>query len=490
MVIGAENLVRDEILSKTPVRYRRQSSDSTNPTRKSLNTLTSSKYKRVASWLQNQGQSKVHAPKSIATNTDGEASFEYTTDSRESDSEGLADSVATTCLPANGNKSGASTEVITSSGDLLKDSPESMHSSVITRTKRRNSERPVSVSCISQLITQKPVTSLSDDANQSGLANHSISESALNTLNVSQLSMRSRYSGSKSSLKKRRLRVKRKQRSESGSNASEGSGSNQRGSILSLNPRSEACSSTTMIKETSADETIDHKSEMVEENDDENVLPKPKFQLGAYTSVVFKQTQSSTLAPLAFYNLNGMRNNELSFTGTEDNSNLSEQQSWDDYQEKYMSEAYSEGRDSDAARKILEFGDDYRNFIDSQSDCCSSLSAANNLDSMSPPRGRKPFASMPITNKPSDDDGAIRYRRTLEKEIERRKRSHAENNRKSWNEGEYCKICSICSKFCFAREICRNASISVHLRALVLFACVFTVSYLIRCGMPYERRNA
>lgn len=28
----------------------------------------------------------------------------------------------------------------------------------------------------------------------------------------------------------------------------------------------------------------------------------------------------------------------------------------------------------------------YRNFIDSQSDCCSSLSATNNLDSFSPPR--------------------------------------------------------------------------------------------------------
>lgn len=443
-MIGAENLVREEILSKTPTRYRRQSSDCTYPaTRKPIgNTLTSSKYKRVENWLQNQGQSKLHTPKSIPSNTDGEASCEYTTDSRESDSEGLADSVATTCLPANGNKSCASTEVITGSGDLLKDSPESLHSSVTTRIKRRNSERPVSVSCISQLITQKPITCLSDDANQNGLANHSISESALNTLNVSQFSMRSRNSGSKSSLKKRRLRVKRKQRSESGSNASEGSGSNQRGSIISLTPHSEACSSTTMIKETEQnDEIVEQTPKHVEEHDDENALPKPKFQLGAYTSVVFKQSQLGTLAPLAFYKLNGTtRNNEVaSFTGTEDNS---EQISWDDYQEKYMSEAYSEGRDSDAARKILEFGDDYRNFIDSQSDCCSSLSAANNLDSMSPPRGRKPFASMPVASKPqskspSDEDGGVRYRRTLEKEIERRKRSHVENNRKSWNEGKY-----------------------------------------------------
>lgn len=40
-----------------------------------------------------------------------------------------------------------------------------------------------------------------------------------------------------------------------------------------------------------------------------------------------------------------------------------------------MSEAYSEETaDNEAARRLLEFGDDYRNFLDSQSDCASSLS--------------------------------------------------------------------------------------------------------------------
>lgn len=38
------------------------------------------------------------------------------------------------------------------------------------------------------------------------------------------------------------------------------------------------------------------------------------------------------------------------------------------FQEKYLSEAYSENNDSDAARKLLEFGEDYRTFLDSQSD--------------------------------------------------------------------------------------------------------------------------
>lgn len=41
-----------------------------------------------------------------------------------------------------------------------------------------------------------------------------------------------------------------------------------------------------------------------------------------------------------------------------------------------MSEPYSEElADSEAARRLLEFGDDYRNYFDSQSDCASSLSA-------------------------------------------------------------------------------------------------------------------
>lgn len=441
-MIGAENLVRDEILSKTPIGNRRQSADASSIARKNVNPMTSSKYKRVESWLKNQSQSKLVPPTSVTANTtDGEASYEYTTDSRDSDSEELADSVATTCLPGNGNKSYTSTEKIGGSGDLLKESPETncALTKVIPRTKRRNSERPLSVSCISQLTTQKPVTCLSDDANNQGLANHSISESALNTLNINLSSLRMRNSDSKNSLKRRRMRMKKKQRSESGSNASEAAGSNQRGNFNSLLKSETTSNNVCVIKEAKTD-AID-KPNVDNENEEETSLPKPNFQLGAFKSNVFNPIQLGTLAPLAYYNLDGnIRNRELSYTGTEDNSNLSEQV-WDDYQEKYMSEAYSEGRDSDAARKLLEFGDDYRNFIDSQSDCCSSLSAANNLDSMSPPRGRKPFANMPIANKslsksPSDEDNAMRRRRTLEIEIERRKRFHAENHRKLSNEGK------------------------------------------------------
>jgi hypothetical protein len=56
-----------------------------------------------------------------------------------------------------------------------------------------------------------------------------------------------------------------------------------------------------------------------------------------------------------------------------------------------MSEPYSEElADSEAARRLLEFGDDYRNYLDSQSDGASSLSA-NQI--ASPIRRRRPTVS-------------------------------------------------------------------------------------------------
>lgn len=442
--MGAENLVRDELL-KTPVRSRRQSADAQVSVRKTVHSLNSSKYKRVEHWLQNQSQSK-QSPL-VPSSTDGEASCEYTTESDAPDSdgsEGLADSVATTCLQGTVNKSQCtSIEVITSSVDLLKESPESNGTlgKVIPRTNRRHSERPVSVSCISQLTKQNPTNCSSDDANNQGLANHSISESALHMLNIgSQTNLRMKNSDSKNSLKKRRMRLKKKQRSESGSNASEGSGANRRGSYSSL-MKSESFSGNLVIEETQT--TVVESKPAEADIEEEMALPKPNFQLGACTTNMFTSTHLGNLAPLAFYNLNGTANNrELSFTGTEDNSNVSEQidQVWDDYQEKYLSEAYSEGRDSDAARKLLEFGDDYRNFIDSQSDCCSSLSAANNLDSMSPPRGRKPIGNAQMINKaasksPSDEENAMRKRRAFE--IEWRRRNHADSHRKPFADGMF-----------------------------------------------------
>lgn len=456
LVLDAENLVRDEILFKTPTRNRRKSAaDMSNSTaaRQIITPLTSSKIKRVEHWLHNQSQSKHATPSSPiqAMNTDGEASCEYTEsdsaaqNSEEDGSEEFADSVAT-CLPGVGNRSQCtSTEVLEKgSGDLLKESPESSSQStkLTFRTKRRNSERPVSVSCISQLTKQSfPAACSSDDANTQGLANHSISESALHTLNVSstgsQCNLRIKGSDSKNSLKRRRMRLKKKQRSESGSNASEGSGGCNRRNSYNCLTKSESFTNNLVIQETQpVDISVDALPPLEKDNEENIALPKPNFNIGA----IFNPKHLGTLAPLAFYNMDGGERVHESFTGTEENSNLSEQQVWDDYQEKYMSEAYSEGRDSDAARKLLEFGDDYRNFLDSQSDCCSSLSAANNLDSLSPPRGRKFFGSPQIGNKsasksPSDEDNTLQRRRAHELELERRRRNHSDCNRKTSTEG-------------------------------------------------------
>lgn len=65
-------------------------------------------------------------------------------------------------------------------------------------------------------------------------------------------------------------------------------------------------------------------------------------------------------------------------------------------QENYLSEPYSESHDSDAARRLLNFGEDYRNFIDSQSDWSA-------LSDMSPKFKRK-FMTQEQTHDDSNSD--------------------------------------------------------------------------------------
>ncbi|CAG9759324.1 unnamed protein product [Ceutorhynchus assimilis] len=73
-------------------------------------------------------------------------------------------------------------------------------------------------------------------------------------------------------------------------------------------------------------------------------------------------------------------------------------EAWDNYQENYLSEPYSESHDSDAARRLLNFGEDYRNFIDSQSDWSA-------LSDISPKFKRKVMAlSPPEANEDSNSD--------------------------------------------------------------------------------------
>lgn len=154
-----------------------------------------------------------------------------------------------TCLLGGGNSSvgvgsnsrGASTEILGGSGDLLA-SPEGdgehstplnggdsevvdgltpiQHSKVVMRQKRRNSDRPWSVSSLSQL--QKAVNrtnatiggSEASGSNNQLFANFSISESALHTLSPSGTGTGSKphnkNSESRSSLKRRKYRMKRR----------------------------------------------------------------------------------------------------------------------------------------------------------------------------------------------------------------------------------------------------------------------------------------
>ncbi|CAH0677651.1 unnamed protein product [Spodoptera exigua] len=124
--------------------------------------------------------------------------------------------------------------------------------------------------------------------------------------------------------------------------------------------------------------------------------------------------------------------------GTEEHSSFSEQ-AWDFYQEKYNSEPYSEAPDSDAARRLLEFGDDYRAFLDSQSDCCSSLSAQPENDQSpsgtrrrrppsdvsrerSLPRHKRPTRNSPIetpTRKPKKSMSSAERKKSLLDSLER-----------------------------------------------------------------------
>ncbi len=253
--------MREEILSKTPSRNHRHSYAEMSVHKNGCDgkaTMSYPKIKRVQEWLHHQ-PSTPPTPLSLSqVGTDCEASGEYTTGkfifprflhhclsspflsvfffcyntesdsvARDSDSsDGPSDSIATCLQDGGSNSQCTSTEVIghSSSADPLNTLDNesnamtgSMHQ-VTLRSKRRNSDRPHSVSCLSQLNDTRKVIRSNDEITNQGLANHSISESALNTLSspatpstVSHsTSGTMKTSESKSSLKKRRMRTKKR----------------------------------------------------------------------------------------------------------------------------------------------------------------------------------------------------------------------------------------------------------------------------------------
>ncbi|XP_059619344.1 klarsicht protein [Phlebotomus argentipes] len=460
LVLDAENLIREETTKKScsalaEVMLMSSSSSSRRKCEKKM--MHNPKIKRVQEWLEHQPTDVMANPPSVPT-TDCEASGEYTESDREitardSDtSEGLADSVAT-CLQggeANSNSQATSTEVIGGSAEplptgqleIVTPGSVSVSGRVVMRGKRRNSDRPWSVSSLSQL-TQTMGKRTVVINNQ--LATFSISESALHTLSApltpgGPATGSIGNSDSKSSLKKhRRLRMKKRsigRKSDSGSDGAP---------VKSLVKSESFSGQSNFVQEQLSLLTISRrvrqtKSTSSEMESEEDGLAKPTFRLGSVTNVFPSTALAPNLGSLAaLANYNGACIDVLKTHVSED---LSSEQAWDNYQEKYNSENYSEGLDSDAARRLLEFGDDYRNFLDSQSDCCSSsLSAANNLDSLSPPRYRKQLFSSPDckspavleTNAHASESNAIRRRRALEyAEYERRRRRYSDDRRKSF----------------------------------------------------------
>lgn len=345
-------------------------------------------------------------------------------------SEEITDSVAT-CLQG-------IDPILTSNEGLENVSPTHKVTMRSKTTHRRHSDRPWSVSCVSQL-TRNSRQSLIDEklleSNSNALSNFSISESALNDLpnksenaSIRVSNINNNSSSKNSSLRRRRVKLRKKslssnKRSDSGSSLKD----NQMTALLKtitkpdaflLEDLSVAISMMNLVKQDNSQGAS--KINCDDEEDDNHTMKKPEFKIGSITNVYGNPMNLGSLAALANYNSaenhreNGENNNE---TGTENLSSFSEHNMWDNYMgEKYNSEAYSEDRDVDAARKLLDC-DDYRNFIDSQSDLSSLNSAANQqIDSMSPPRPRKNVDS--ISSQPqSSKENSLRQRRSHEGKI-------------------------------------------------------------------------
>ncbi|XP_043480735.1 uncharacterized protein LOC122510281 isoform X2 [Leptopilina heterotoma] len=294
---------------------------------------------------------------------------------------------------------------------------------VVLRTKRKtNGPRPWSVSCITQirnnsnanegndsisqfsisetalhqLVASSPIKSSSLDASgSSALFNKSTS-----TLLEETVSGQDARTIRTSSLRRRKSRLRKKtvsRKSESGSdgvNAQQTSGS----SDASSKKAQQACRATrtigrdshgrltTLVKSGSFSGSLGHQ-ELVNEK---ITVSDP---VSAGLRLTYCQSNSSTSDTEEeedTCNRGKEHTNALNIDSDAEKNSLGNvsfsEQAWDNYQEKYMSEPYSETPDLDAARRLLDFGDDYRNFLDSQSDCASSMSAIRDYSSPIPRR--------------------------------------------------------------------------------------------------------
>ncbi|XP_017840225.1 uncharacterized protein LOC108598120 [Drosophila busckii] len=489
LVLEAEHLVRDaqEAALKTPLKQKHSIIKISSTVKKRDINMPGPIKQRVEQWLEHQPSTpqllRLEAPhKPDDCEASGEASE---TDSmpqpggnicggNSDSSEGFTDSIAT-CMQTSTNSYGNSTERIGGSAEPIAQpatplgygsSNQSLNAKIVKRTQtRRKSERPWSVSCLSQLTTDAAqLTTTIVESSPPGLASHSISESALDSLSPGPRARASssgtgsntaRKSDSKGSLRRRRARKKRVSAASAGKKSD--SGSESHGDLTQTLMKScESMSSQQLQEFTNALLSIQKgaaplspKAEgLIAEGEAESQLMVPKFRVGSFTTAALmaSEIRLGALAALSNYAHEDEqqaartpvpRPKELS---TEEHHSSISETAWDNYQEKYNSENYSEGFDSDAARRLLEFGDDYRNFIDSQSDCCSSLSAANNLDSFSPPRmdslQQHELKALHITQETiTSSVDHTRRQRALELQYERRRKT-LEVRRKSFQDME------------------------------------------------------
>ncbi|XP_034133641.1 uncharacterized protein LOC117587205 isoform X3 [Drosophila guanche] len=482
LVLEAEHLVRDaqEAALKTPTKQKHSIIKISSTVKKREVHMPPPIKQRVEEWLEHQPstpqlltRSHTHELLPGCKPDDCEASGEASeTDSvpqtgaaalnggGSDTSEGFTDSIAT-CMQTSTNSYGNSTERIGGSAEPIGQpvtplgfgsSNQSLNVKIVKRPQaRRKSERPWSVSCLSQLTTDAAghqlttaIVSVGQNA-PPGLASHSISESALDSLSPGPRpraasssgtgSNAARKSDSKGSLRRRKARKKRISAASAGRKSDSGSEAGGGDLTQTLMKSCESMSSQQLQEFTNALLSIQKgapgspraEGSLLVEGDSESQLMLPKFRVGSFTTagLMATDTRLGALAALSNYMNEDEQQAELS---TEDHHSSISETAWDNYQEKYNSENYSEGFDSDAARRLLEFGDDYRNFIDSQSDGCSSLSAANNLDSFSPPRmdslqrhELKPLAINQETISSSVDHA--RRQRALELQYERRRKT-------------------------------------------------------------------
>ncbi|XP_078050776.1 klarsicht protein-like [Augochlora pura] len=335
---------------------------------------------------------------------------------------------------------------------------------VVMRSKQKaNGPRPWSVSCISQIGNASGLNQTNDSISQ-----FSISETALHQListpptksvSLDNTGSRKSFNNSTSTLleesiichdgrvvrnsslrrKKSRLRKKtlgRKSESSSegvnvnNSAGSDGSSSNQQRSARKLSGSrsirtiSRDCHGrlTMLVKSGSFSGCTAHQQLSAERTIVSD--PTPPFRLPCCSSVASTsetegEDQRNCTRGCFPYNDNlldtvlsnkGLPNHQLNVdSDVEMNSlgnNSFSDQAWDNYQEKYMSEPYSEALDVETARRLLDFGDDYRNFLDSQSDCASSMSA---VPASSPlPRSRIHHESIDSSEESDSDVEDIR----------------------------------------------------------------------------------